>query len=80
LDKTFVAVILRFGEEAVFNYLHFYGSGHMTDKGKKIKNLAILTQEAIEGTPFTLLLDLQQLKKGDKWGKAKSKLMRCEIS
>jgi len=56
-------------------------SGHMTDKGKKFKNLAILTQGAIEGTQgIHSAFVPSATQKGGQVGKAKSKLMRCEIS
>ena len=38
------AWVLRYGPEAVYNYMHFFSSGHLVHYGKKWGNLAILSQ------------------------------------
>lgn len=48
LDATCAAWILRFGPNAVFNYMHLFGSGHYREYGKMRKNLAIYANQAFE--------------------------------
>jgi len=47
-DAFFMLFVLRFGENAVFKYLHSLGAGHFSEQGKKYGNLAVFAQQAVE--------------------------------
>jgi len=48
LDRAFCAWVIRFGPNAVFNYMHWFGSKHFLYYGRKLKNLALYNQQAFE--------------------------------
>jgi len=45
LDRFFVAHVLLYKPSSVYNYLHWFGSGHLVFYGKKYPNLAVMAQQ-----------------------------------
>jgi hypothetical protein len=74
LDRCFVAFVMRFGPNKVFNYMHFLGAGHFAVFARKLGNLAVYNQQAFEsrqGVDQTFVLHSTQ--RGGRIGRMKSR-------